>query len=261
MRILVIGGTGITGPHTVQFLLNAGHDVTVFNRGHSQGTIPKGVQRITGDKSDLSLHREELHGLQPDVVLHMAAFRRDETREFMELFDGHAGRVVGISSMDVYAAYARLKRSEVGPLQPVPIGENAELRRTIQPQGEEYDKLGVEDELSSKTTLPATILRFPGIYGPRDGLRRLYPYLKRMDDGRPFILIDDKMARFRFSRAYSENAAFAVSQAVMSETARGRVYNVAEPETFAEGGLDSPNRRECRMGRSDPLAPTRYHAE
>ena len=233
MRVLIIGGTGITGPYTTDRLVRAGHEVAVFNRGQSTGQIPKSVLRLTGDKTRLQNYRQDLLGFRPDAVVHMAAFRRDETREFLSIFEGQTDRIVCISSIDVYAAYARLKRTEPGPLQEVPIREDADLRATIEPQGLDYDKLGVEDELSSGSLTPTTILRFPGVYGPRDGLRRLYPYLRRMDDGRSFMLVDENVAGFRFSKAYSENVAQAVFLAVVSEEA-GRVYNVAEPEALKE---------------------------
>lgn len=234
MKVLVIGGTVFTGPYTVRSLHESGHEVTVFNRGVHQASFPVGVRKITGDKANLRAHWDELRKLRADVVLHMVAMRRDESREFMSLFDGVTGRVVAISSIDVYAAYARIHRTEPGAVQPIPISEDAELRQAIEPQGESYDKIGVEEEFRSCPGLPATILRFPAVYGPRDGLRRLHEYLKRMDDGRPFVLLEKGNAAWRFSRGYSENVSAAVVLAVTDDRASGRTYNVAEPEAFPE---------------------------
>ena len=33
LRILILGGTGFTGPHQVRYALARGHKVTLFNRG------------------------------------------------------------------------------------------------------------------------------------------------------------------------------------------------------------------------------------
>jgi len=33
LRILILGGTGFTGPHQVRYALSRGHQVTLFNRG------------------------------------------------------------------------------------------------------------------------------------------------------------------------------------------------------------------------------------
>ena len=35
LSILILGGTGFLGPHTVQYALERGHDVTLFNRGRT----------------------------------------------------------------------------------------------------------------------------------------------------------------------------------------------------------------------------------
>ncbi|OPZ12507.1 MAG: hypothetical protein BWZ07_01260 [Alphaproteobacteria bacterium ADurb.BinA280] len=33
LRILILGGTGFTGPHQVRYALQRGHQITLFNRG------------------------------------------------------------------------------------------------------------------------------------------------------------------------------------------------------------------------------------
>lgn len=33
LKILILGGTGFLGPHTVNYALERGHAVTLFNRG------------------------------------------------------------------------------------------------------------------------------------------------------------------------------------------------------------------------------------
>ena len=81
--------------------------------------------------------------------------------------------------------------------------------------------------------LPGTVLRLPAIYGPGDYLHRLWPYLKRMDDGRPFIILPEGFAQWRWTRGYVENVAEAIALAAAARTA-GRVYNVGEPEAFSE---------------------------
>lgn len=81
---------------------------------------------------------------------------------------------------------------------------------------------------------PGTVLRLPAVYGPGDRQRRLFSYLKRMDDRRPAILLSEGQARWRWSRGYVENVAAAIALAVVDERAAGRIYNVAEPEALPE---------------------------
>ena len=50
MKVLVIGGTGPTGPFVVNGFLERGYDVSILNRGsHHTDEIPASVERILGD--------------------------------------------------------------------------------------------------------------------------------------------------------------------------------------------------------------------
>jgi nucleoside-diphosphate-sugar epimerase len=71
------------------------------------------------------------------------------------------------------------------------------------------------------------------VYGPGDPLHRLLPILKCIEEDRP-ILLEEGMAQWRGSRGYVENVAAAIAAATASERAAGRIYNVAEPESFSE---------------------------
>src|SRR3982074_515887 len=52
LRILILGGTGFTGPQQVRYALSRGHTVTVFNRGKTHpGELPKEVEQLTGDRN------------------------------------------------------------------------------------------------------------------------------------------------------------------------------------------------------------------
>jgi hypothetical protein len=77
----------------------------------------------------------------------------------METFRGVAGRIVALSSGDVYRAGGLSHGFETGPLQPVPLTEESELRTSLNvygPEilarlravfawlGDEYDKIPVD---------------------------------------------------------------------------------------------------------------------
>jgi nucleoside-diphosphate-sugar epimerase len=79
-----------------------------------------------------------------------------------------------------------------------------------------------------------TILRLPAVHGPGDRLHRLYPYLKRMDDGRPAIVLDQALAGLRWLRGYVEDVAHALVLAVSDPPAAGQTHNVAYPVTYTE---------------------------
>jgi uncharacterized protein YbjT (DUF2867 family) len=48
MRLLVLGGSWLVGEATVQQAVTAGHEVTVFNRGHTPARNPAGVRQVHG---------------------------------------------------------------------------------------------------------------------------------------------------------------------------------------------------------------------
>ncbi|MBM6441987.1 hypothetical protein JNW93_15405, partial [Lacticaseibacillus rhamnosus] len=53
LKLLILGGTHITGPHLVRLALARGHSVTTFNRGKTEkriGALPDGVERLLGDR-------------------------------------------------------------------------------------------------------------------------------------------------------------------------------------------------------------------
>jgi nucleoside-diphosphate-sugar epimerase len=80
----------------------------------------------------------------------------------------------------------------------------------------------------SDPELAGTILRLPAVYGPGDSRHGFFSHLKRMDDGRPAILLDENLARWRWSHGYVENVATAITMAITDDRASGRIYNVGE---------------------------------
>ena len=243
MRILAIGGTRFIGPRVVHRLAAAGHQVAVFHRGRTAAELPSSVQRIRGDRHRLAEHVEEFRRFRPDVVVDMIAMTEQDARSLVATFRGIAGRLVVLSSGDVYRAYGVFTGLEPGPPEPVPIREDAALRQVLYPYRSaaapgddkyDYEKILVERVAMSETRLPATVLRLPMVYGPGDNQHRLGPYLRRMADERPVILLNERMARWRCLRGYVEEVAAAVALAVQNPAATGRVYNVAEPSAFTE---------------------------
>ena len=246
MRILIIGGTNFMGPHVVRTLSEQGHEVTVLHRGQTEADLPPGVNEILGDRRPINERAAELRQLAPDVVLDMIPYTEQDAKEVMRVFSGIARRLVAISSQDVYRAFGRVNGKETGPVESLPITEYSELRQNLYPyRGEtlrdqndpkrwqdDYDKILVERVVMSDANLPGTVLRLPMVYGPGDYQHRLYNYLRRMDDQRPAILLDEAEAAWRWTHGYVENVSDAIALAVTDKRAAGSIYNVGEPFTF-----------------------------
>ena len=239
MRVLFIGGTRFVGAQAVRRLEAAGHRVTVFHRGRHEGDLPSEVEHIhveetaavdPSDRRQLRRYRGTFERVGPDVVVDMVAFTSADAAALVRTFSGVAKRVVVPSSIDVYRAYGRLHQTEPGEPDGVPLTEDAPLREKVSVHGEAYEKRDVERIVLGEPTLPATVLRFPAVYGPHDPQWRFREYTQRMLDGREAILVAKAMAGWGWTYGYVDNVAEAVVAAVEQERAAGRVYNVGEPD-------------------------------
>ena len=248
MRILLIGGRGFIGPSVIERLRAAGHSLILFDRG-GRKHLHADLEHISGDRQHIGAYIEEFRRAQPEVVIDLILSSGRQATELMHTFTGIARRVIAISSIDVYRACGVLHGSETGPLQPVPLTEESALRTKLETYPPErvkmlqqvftwfddsYDKIPVEQAVMSDRHMPGTVLRLPFVYGPRDQLHRLFPILKRIDDGRTTILLEKYVASFRGPRGYVDNVAAAIALAATDERASGRIYNVAEQPCHSE---------------------------
>ncbi|MEG2248324.1 MAG: UDP-glucose 4-epimerase GalE [Akkermansia sp.] len=77
MKVLVTGGAGYIGSHTVRQLVKAGADVTVLDNlsyGHKAAIVDKEVKFVQGDLGDATVVYPLLMGAGFDAVIHFAAF-------------------------------------------------------------------------------------------------------------------------------------------------------------------------------------------
>jgi UDP-glucose-4-epimerase GalE len=137
MRILVVGGAGYIGSHTVRLLLQHGHDVQVFDNldlGH-QEAVPRD-RLIVGDLNDPSALNAALKNHQTEAVVHFAAFAsvpesvsdparyyRNNITGTLNLLDAMrangVSRFVFSSTCAVYGVPQRVPIDESNPTNPV----------------------------------------------------------------------------------------------------------------------------------------------
>ncbi|HEV7344884.1 MAG TPA: SDR family oxidoreductase [Devosia sp.] len=105
LRVLFIGGTGQISYPCVERAVAQGHEVSVFNRGKHSDELPTGVKAITGD-----LNGAEYAALADghyDVVCQFIVFTPEQLARDIEIFSGHCGQYIFISSASVYEKPAR----------------------------------------------------------------------------------------------------------------------------------------------------------
>ncbi|MGH7491740.1 MAG: NAD-dependent epimerase/dehydratase family protein [bacterium] len=244
MHVLIIGGTGFVGAHVVRRLIEDGHRVTLFHRGQTNADLPVTVSHLYGAREALLGFVTTFKQVSPRIVLDMFPYIEQDAVNVVQAFRGIAERLIAISSMDVYRAYGIFLRLDDGVPDVKPFAENAPLRKSLYPYRSmaqkagdllyNYEKMLIEKIVMGETDLPATVLRLPQVYGPRDQLHRLFDYFKRMEDGRSFILLDEAKANWRWTRGYVENVADAIALAVINDRATGRIYNVGEEHALTE---------------------------
>src|SRR6478672_1291591 len=101
LRILILGGTGFTGPFQVKYALSRGHKVTVFNRGKTHpGELPKEVEQLVGDRNG---QLDALKGKQWDVCIDNPTTLPAWVRDAAQVLKANVDRYVFISTISVYA--------------------------------------------------------------------------------------------------------------------------------------------------------------
>lgn len=229
---LVIGGTGPTGPFLVEGLLTRGYETTIFHTGRHE--LPDGpdVPHLHGDPFSAGGIAEALGDRRFDVVV--ATYGR--VRSIAEHVAGRCDHLLVVGGTPVYDGY-------VDPDGRFPTGMDLPVRETTHPLVPAEDRPGspyrtgpirrTEDTvfaLGEEGAFRATYLRYPTIYGPRNPHAWEWTVVRRVLDGRPWMILSDD-GRGIHSRAGADNAAHAILCAVdHPEVAAGKAYNVADDD-------------------------------
>src|SRR3977135_1657624 len=114
LRILILGGTGFPGPFQVQYALDRGHKVTVFNRGKTHpGELPKEVEQLIGDRNG---KLDALKNRKWDVVINNPTMLPVWVRDAAQILKGNVERYVFISTISVFADTSKPGTDESAPL-------------------------------------------------------------------------------------------------------------------------------------------------
>jgi 2'-hydroxyisoflavone reductase len=102
--LLILGGTGFIGPHLTDEALHRGWKVTHFNRGKTAAGGVPGVETLLGDRKG---QLDALRGRSWDAVVDDTGFIPKYVKMSAELLAPNAGYCLFISSISVYASFAR----------------------------------------------------------------------------------------------------------------------------------------------------------
>lgn len=232
-KILIIGGTGLIGPYLLQELNRSFTNATIvtMTRTGKSFFTETSVKAARGDASQFEAL---LRDVAPDILIDMIPFTAEHaqiTSSFIKQISPDLP-VIALSSIDVYAAYAKLHRTENIAYQNCPLTEASPLRQKFGPEGRKYDKLNVE-KIYRQTLENVTILRLPATYGWPD-TSRIETYLDPVLDRQESITLSTEQANWKFSRCLHKNAAYAILKTIEADQCGHHTYNVAEPTAHTE---------------------------
>jgi len=184
LRILILGGTGFTGPYQVRYALSRGHKVTTFNRGKTHpGELPNEVEQLVGDRNG---KLDALKDRQWDVAIDNPTTLPAWVRDAAQVLKGNVERYVFVSTISVYADTSK-GVDETAPLAKYdgsdPFKETLEAMKAS--GYKTYGPLKALSEQEAEKWFPGkTLIVRPGlIVGPRDETDRFTYWPVRIDRG------------------------------------------------------------------------------
>ncbi|MFM8263456.1 MAG: UDP-glucose 4-epimerase GalE [Pirellula sp.] len=151
MRVLVVGGAGYIGSHTVKLLNQTDHEVWVYDNlsmGHRQSVQPK--QLIVGDLFDRTLLERVLKEKRIEAVMHFAAFAyvgesvQDPAKYYQNNIAATLGLFEAMRAGGVKKFVFSSTTATYGQPEKIPIAEDT-LQLPINPYG--FTKLVIERAL------------------------------------------------------------------------------------------------------------------
>ena len=186
LNILILGGTGFTGPEQVDYALARGHKVTLFNRNRTRPDMFKGkVDQLIGDLND---NVAELAGKKFDVVLDNPTTFPAWVRNAAQHLKGNVGHYIFISTMSVYPDNSRPGLDESDGTTPMPA--DLDPYTLVRENASKYYgalKTAAEKECEKHYPGKVTVVRPGLIVGPLDRSDRFTYWPARIDRGGEMI--------------------------------------------------------------------------
>ena len=154
MKILVTGGAGFIGSHTVVELLNAGHEVVIVdNLSNSKATSIDAIKQITGKDKEIKFYKEDIlnedklnlifdQNPEIEAVIHFAAFKAvgESVEKPIEYYKNNIGGTLSLVDCmrkhNVKKIVFSSSATVYGDPETVPIKETAKTGGCTNPYGQ-----------------------------------------------------------------------------------------------------------------------------
>jgi 2'-hydroxyisoflavone reductase len=228
LNILILGGTGFTGPNQVRYALSRGHKVATFNRGKTHpGELPKDIEQLIGDRNGQFDALKDRHW---DVVIDNPTSVPVWVRDVAQVLKGNVDRYVFISTISVYADTGKPGTDETASLAKYngPDAMKESRDSILASKYALYGPLKALSEQEAEKWFPKkTLVIRPGlIVGPRDETDRFSYWPVRIDRGGEVLAPGDPSDPVQFIDA-RDLAEWTIRMVENGETG---IYNATGPE-------------------------------
>lgn len=178
-QALIIGGTRFIGRHLVTELLDAGYEVTLFNRGTRENPFADHdrVDQYTGDRTSGAALKEANEAVEPDIVIDCVAYYPGEVKLAVEAFED-VDAYVYISSGAAYGPDVIPKREDETPLEPCTdeqaVDDSHESYGARKAEGDRIVFEAAEEGVNAMSVRPTIV------YGPHDYTGRYQYWIDRI---------------------------------------------------------------------------------
>lgn len=181
LRLLILGGTGFLGPHTVRAALAHGHEMTLFNRGKTNPHLFPELEKLRGDRYS---NLDALKGRKWDAVVDTFAYVPRVVRASAELLAAAVRQYVLISSISAYRDFKTVGMDETALVATVDK-QIVEQVKTHRQTLEHYGAFKALCEQTAEQCLPGRVTNIrPGlIVGPGDPSDRFTYWPVRISRG------------------------------------------------------------------------------
>jgi 2'-hydroxyisoflavone reductase len=176
MRILVMGGTRLVGRQIASAAIDAGHDVTLFNRGQASPDGLPGATQLVGDRNtDLSA----LATGTWDATVDVNAYFPNQVTKLLDTIGDRGGHFTFISTISVYGNNVPESGfTEDAELLPPEWSDDASM--------EKYGELKVACEQVAADRVGQFLNIRPGyVVGPYDYTERFTHWIREIAGGKP----------------------------------------------------------------------------
>lgn len=182
MKLLILGGTRFLGRHLVDAACATGHEVTLFNRGHTAPELFPHLEHLRGER-DGGL--DALGDRCWDAVIDTCGYVPRVVRQSAARLSARGARYVFVSSVSVYSDSACARSAEDAPVATL-----------VDPKTEDVQahygalKAACESVVQEEFGRRALIIRPGLIVGPHDPTERFSYWVRRCARGGAMLAPD-----------------------------------------------------------------------